>query len=117
MSNKMKLLVTIVERGFGGQVIAACEEEHQSFNLSFLGRGTAQSRILEYLGLGESEKDIVMSFVPEDFTAPMLNKLNRKFELDNAGNGIAFTIPIKSVGGPITLGMLSGIYGEKADAT
>ncbi len=107
---KIKLLITIVDRGRGKDVIRLCQTEKSTYHLSFMGRGTANSEILDYLGLGETEKDIVMSVVLEERAGAVIDKLSREFGLAKAGNGIAFTIPIRSVGGPITLQFISGLY-------
>lgn len=105
---RIKLLMTIVDRGKGKKVIETCNEACKSFHLSFMGRGTANSEILDYLGLGETEKDIIMSVIREECLADVMQALQQKMRLDIPGNGIGFTIPITSVGGPVTLQVISG---------
>ena len=59
-----KLLVAIVDRGKS----AALVEVYRSFRLPLeyicMGRGTADSRILDYLGLAQTQKDVVLAFAP-----------------------------------------------------
>lgn len=95
----IKLLVTILDRGNGIKLSSILkEDDNVKFNLIILGKGTANSEILNYLGLGEIEKDIVLSIVHEDNINSILKKLNERFHLKEPGNGIAFTIPLSSVG-------------------
>ena len=106
-NRRLKLVVTIAERGKGSRIKEVCNKIHDAFHLNFMGHGTAPTRILEYLGLSNSEKDIIFSVVPEDLAPEVLESLKHELELDKKGGGIAFTIPISSVGSPLTLKMIS----------
>lgn len=105
----IKLLVSIVNRTKGEKVEELLQEIGITYHLICLGHGTANSDILDYLGLGEIDKDIVFSVVECDKINVALNTLNEKLHFKKDGNGIAFTIPINSVGGPITLKILTGL--------
>lgn len=110
---RIKLVVTIAERGNGDKIRAACDKVHKAFHLSFMGRGTAPTRVLEYLGLASSEKNVIFSVVPEELVHDVLRSLRHELELDKSGGGIAFSVPITSVGGPATLRMISCMEEEK----
>ena len=58
------------------------------------GEGTASSEIMDTLGLGGSDKGILISTVPESFGRAMLGKLHSELRLDAVNSGIAFTIPL-----------------------
>ena len=105
----LKLLITIVNRGKGKDVVDVCRTFCMNYHMSLLGTGTATSEILDYLGLGETEKDIILSAVSAEELNGILSELAKRLKLNKPGNGIAFTIPIKSVGGPKTLNILSGL--------
>lgn len=105
----LKLLITIVNRGKGKDVVDVCRTFCMNYHISLLGTGTATSEILDYLGLGETEKDIILSAVRTEELDGLLDALTQRLKLNKPGNGIAFTVPIKSVGGPKTLNILSGI--------
>ena len=112
INQRIKLVVTIAERGKGSRIKEVCDKVHNAFHLSFMGQGTAPTRILEYLGISNSEKDIIFSVVPEEHVTDVLENLKHELELDKKGGGIAFTIPISSVGGPLALKMISRIEEE-----
>lgn len=109
LPKKIKLLITIVDRGKGEKLTEIFRENNVMFNLIALGIGTAKSEILDYLGLGQTEKDIVISVVEEDNVKNTLNILNERMHLKEPGNGIAFTIPISSVDSSLALEFISNI--------
>lgn len=59
--------------------------------------GTASSEILNALGLGSSEKGLLMGIAPEPFAASLLRRLRRELRLYMPGSGIAFLIPISGM--------------------
>jgi len=111
-NRRIKLVVTIADRGMGPGIKEVCDKVYKAFHLNFMGQGTAPTRILEYLGLSNSEKDIIFSVVPEDLVSEVLEKLKHELELDKHGGGIAFSIPISSVASPVTYKMISRLEEE-----
>ncbi len=111
----LKLLVTIVDRGKGQSVADLLIKEGVLFHTIMLGRGTARKAILNYLGLGETEKDVVISAVRVEGGLKALRRLMQALRLDAPGRGIAFTINISSVGGLKTLEYLKGIDKNSTD--
>ena len=61
------------------------------------------------MGVGHTEKSIVFSTVTQDTVLKVKEILTKDFDILKKGNGIAFTLPITSVGGPATLQILSGM--------
>lgn len=106
----IKLLITIVDRGKGEKVTALYKKLKVSYQLILLGQGTADSDIIDLLGLAETDKDVVLSVVEVDLVGKIFERLNEDLQFNKAGHGIAFTIPISSVGGPITLSILKGLF-------
>ncbi|QDR81413.1 P-II family nitrogen regulator [Sporomusa termitida] len=54
------------------------------------GKGTANSKILNYLGLGESEKVVFFSILPTNTAWEIMDKIDEKLEMKKPGNGILF---------------------------
>lgn len=96
---KLKMLVTIVNRGKGNFFVDLLENYSINFQCQILGHGTADSELLDMFGLATQQKDIVLSIIKEEETKKILDTLNDKFKTVKNGQGIAFTIPIKSVVG------------------
>lgn len=93
------MLVTIVDRGLGEKVVGFNQAHGVKVNMICLGRGTASSRILDLLGLGSTEKDVVLSFVPVDRVREALANLSERMEFQKPGKGVAFSVPINSIAG------------------
>jgi len=80
-----------------------------------LGKGTAKSEILDYLGLGQTEKDVVISVVHENNVRNAMNMLKEKMHLKEPGNGIAFSIPISSVDSAFSLEYICSLIEDKKE--
>lgn len=62
-----------------------------------LGRGTAKSELLDYLGLERTQKDIVLTLLPQHVAGPFLRRMAHELHMGRPGGGIAFTIPLTSI--------------------
>ena len=93
---KLKLLVTVVDRPKGEFYLDVISQFDVNCQMALSGLGTAQSEILELLGL-ESHKAVILSVVREDQMEAVMNCLEDKFTSIKNGKGIAFTVPLSSV--------------------
>lgn len=66
----LKMLVTIVDRGKGAAAVSLYREQRLHFDYLCMGLGTANSKILDYFGLSETEKDVVITLVPAHRVRP-----------------------------------------------
>lgn len=94
---KLELMITVLNRGKSQKIIPLFEKYDVTFHTILLGRGTANSEILNYLGLAETSKDIVLSFVKTKKISLIYEELNPY--LKRNGYGISFTIPLTSMVG------------------
>ena len=58
----MKVILSIVERGQGAAMLRLYRKRYVPIHIQCTGKGTATSEIMDILGLGSSEKDVVLSF-------------------------------------------------------
>ena len=93
---KLKLLFTIVDRPKGEFYLDVISQFDVNCQLAVGGLGTAQSEILELLGL-EPHKAVILSVVREDMVETVMNTLEDKFATIRNGKGIAFAVPLSSV--------------------
>lgn len=93
----IKLLITIVARGLAQEVADVLTEHGLTVQYITQGRGTASSEIRHMLGLGTSEKDIVLTLAPQARLLHALPQLTSRLHLPTAGHGIAFAIPLTSI--------------------
>ncbi len=93
------LMHTIVSRGMLPKILSFYQETKIAANLVTLGRGTAASEVLDYFGLEASEKAVLFSVVTDSVWQEVKKGLTRRFRIDVPGTGIAFCVPMASVGG------------------
>lgn len=103
----LKLLITIVNKSKSIYYLDLLEQFEINVQMVVSGKGTANSQMLNILGLSESEKVVILSFVREDRVDEVLEVLNEKFKVIKNGKGIAYTIPFQSVIGVYTYQLLS----------
>mgnify|MGYP003562406934 CR=1 FL=1 len=94
---KLKLLVTIVNRSKATYYIDLLEQFEVNMQLVIYGKGTANSEMRDLLGIVETDKVVLISFVREDKVNDVLETLKEKFEKIKNGKGIAYTIPMNSI--------------------
>ena len=87
----IKLMVTIVDRGRSSKAVDLFKAAGLPFHYACLGHGTANSDILDYLGLGETQKDVLLTAVPEPAAHGLLVRAAEKLQLSSPGKGIIFT--------------------------
>ncbi len=104
----LNLLLTIVDRGKGEAVSRLLLQEGVMIQFIALGTGTANKGLLAYLGLKDTAKDVVFSFLRAGAAEQAMRRLRYALEMDLPGRGIAFTVPVGSVGGSQTMRYLSG---------
>lgn len=103
---KLYLMVTIVDRKIGKKYQSLYKENEHHVMFSSLGFGTAASDILNYLGLEATEKAVIFSVQEEEKWLQIKKQLQRKLRIDAPGGGIAFIIPLSSIGGKKSLQFL-----------
>lgn len=108
--NNLKIVVGIVERGMGKKLID--NPLVKGAQIICHGRGTASSEILNYLGIGEEEKDVVFTFAQATETHEILGEWDKQMNFKNPNSGIAFSISVKSIFGMRALELLLGREGE-----
>jgi hypothetical protein len=104
---ELRLVFIIVNHGSGDDIVAEVAGHLQFCHIA-LGHGTADSDILDMLGLAGNDKDVLIAAATPEGFAAVKEILLTKFHFNHSGSGVAFTIPIHSVGGMVTLQLLSG---------
>lgn len=93
------LMVTITDRRSTDAFLQLYEQRGVDVNLRTVGSGTAVRETLATLGLEKTEKAVLLAVVTEDTWKAVRTDLRRKMRIDVPGTGIAFTVPLSSIGG------------------
>lgn len=105
MSN-VYIMTTIIDRKNSKKYIDLYKKDKLEVMYITLGEGTARGDILDYLGLEASEKMVIFNFVQQHDWMLTKKDLQRKLQIDAPGEGIAFLVPLSSIGGKRTLQFL-----------
>lgn len=105
--SKLYLMTTIINRNLAKKFLKLYDEEGLQVMLFTLGAGTASGDILDYLGLESTEKAVIFTVLEENRWLATKKDLQKKFQIDAPGGGIAFIVPLSSIGGKKTLQFLT----------
>ena len=108
--NELYMMVTIMDRKFVRKFTSFYKEMNLPISTTTLGTGTASSQILDYFGLDGSERGVMFHVTTKSMWRKVKRQLQLQMKIDLPGVGIAFIIPISSVGGGRTLEYLT--YGQ-----
>lgn len=97
----LKMLVTIVDRGKGAAAASLYRAQGLHFDYVCMGLGTANSRILDYFGLSETEKDVIITMVSAGRAPRVMRAADERFRFSSPGRGILFTVPLSGVSGQL----------------
>jgi len=100
---KLKLIFFVVDWNRAHIVSDVCAEEKVRFHFTCLGMGTASSEVLDLLGIGSSEKAVIIC-MEQEIGAPILMKeVRKKLQNYGRGAGISFSVPLSAINDPILL--------------
>ena len=111
--SRIKLLVGVVSAGDAAEVSQLCNSVGAALSYSFEAFGTAQTAVLDYLGLGETPKRVILSLIPESAEKSILEGIQKEMALYLVGKGICFTLPLTGVSSIVANGLLKGAPQEK----
>ena len=93
----MTTLFTIIDRKLINNVSTLIQKEANGYCFELLGKGTANSEMLDYLGLSNIEKGVVVTICEKKEIPKIYDKLQSELGFGKKGVGVAFTVPIGSM--------------------
>lgn len=97
--SELDLLVTITDRALLPRFVGLYQEHGLGVSFIALGRGTATNERLNYFGLDSSEKAVCLCVATREVWRAVKRDLERRLRIDAPGVGVAFTVPMSSIGG------------------
>ena len=111
---KLSLLFTVVDRAKAEFYIDVLSQYEVNCQMVAQGKGTAQSDLIELLGLN-IQKAVIVSMVREERVDGIMKVLEQKFATIRGGKGVAFAVPMSSVIGVNTYRFLSNNRLQKGE--
>lgn len=90
--DKITMLLSIIQRGKGAQYIKMMKEKGLYLHYQFVGYGTASSEMMDILGLGSNDKDIMLSFGTYNAIDSLSGELGKLVGATMGYGGIAMVI-------------------------
>jgi len=112
---RAKLLISIVNQKDGVHLKEILDEVSVAMSYTFAGTGTARSAVLDYLGIGETEKAVVCSLIPESDELTIMRAIREKMSLYLVGRGISFTVPLTGISEIVANGIISAATNKQID--
>lgn len=109
----MKLIVSIVERGQGKDLIHLFTQQNVLHHLQCAGKGTATSEIMDLLGLDSLEKDVVFSIGKGTLANQLLRDLNNELRGSLRAKGIVFDMKLTAMAHVTALAILAPVKDEQ----
>ena len=97
--SSLYLMCTVLNRARLPEFLSLYREEALDRNFIMLAHGTATSAVLNTFGLENSEKAVSLTVVTDSVWKSVKKGLERRIRIDIPGTGIAFLVPIASIGG------------------
>lgn len=96
---KLYMMTTIVDRQIASSYAKLYQENELNVMFLSLGYGTVTNDMMDMLGLESKEKTVVFAIVEEEKWLTVKKQLEKVLKIDAPGGGIAFTVPLSSIGG------------------
>lgn len=90
-------LIAIVDRGKTGAVQRVYQTYQIHNSLVLRGHGTANSEIMDMLGLDEPQKELLVTVATRDICRSILDELKNNLHFDRPGTGIAFICALSGI--------------------
>jgi nitrogen regulatory protein PII len=114
---EMKLLFCIIDWNKSHVISDIFVEEKVRFHFISKASGTARNDVLDLLGIGASEKAMIICLEQAVMIPVLLKEVQKKLGFYRPGTGIAFTVPLSAINDPVLLIFKQSIHkNEKISA-
>lgn len=95
--NQIMVILSIIERGKAKAYIEMLDKRNIGFHMQCVGQGTASSEMMDILGLGSSDKDIVLSYAPRRTVAALTAELTKDLSSGLGYNGLMMLLSTSAI--------------------
>lgn len=92
-----RVLVVITNPKLAPKATKLLDESSIPMHFQLTAAGTASSEILDILGLGSTDKNLLIGMVPRSLCRDLLKKLKRTLRIGLPDSGIVFTMPLSGM--------------------
>ena len=104
----LKVVFIITKRDYRNMYFEFFKTHKFATVVSEIGEGTANRKMLDLFGIEDVKKVLFQVVCSTEEVQPLFKTLKKELRFGDSGNGIAFTVPIESIGGISSLKYLIG---------
>lgn len=97
MSDAVRLIVLIAHGALARKAETLFQKQSVALLYRANGKGSATSEMIDILGLGDSEREILVAVSAKNEAHELLEKMKHRLVLKRIDSGIAFTIPVNAL--------------------
>ena len=91
------LLIILVPFGRARKIVKYAKDKGLTGATIMIAFGTVKSKVLDFLGIQETRKELILTAGHGDFLDGLMDELNKKFNLTRKNFGIAFRMPLSFI--------------------
>lgn len=95
--NQIMMILSIIERGKAKAYIEMLDKRNIGFHIQCVGQGTASSEMMDILGLGSIDKDIVLSYAPRRTVTSLVAELTKDLSSGMGYNGLMMLLSTSAI--------------------
>lgn len=92
-----EVIVAIVNFGMGSKMLNSAKKYGIPGGTIMIARGTARRGVLDYWGLGDSRKEMILMVCTRAKAYEVVEKLGKEYAFHKPNHGIAFTVAVEDV--------------------
>ena len=96
-SKRLMMLFSIVEREKGKKLTKTLNSKNINMHFQFVGFGTAPSEMMDIFGLGNNDKDIIISLAPEIAVKNLMSDFGNNFSNYSEYGGLMIVLKMSAV--------------------
>lgn len=109
------IVCTIVERGAGQKIAKVYEKFGVGLHYRVSGEGTASSDLLDILGIGTSERDVLISPARREAAERLVDRIHQDGLSGVRAKGIMFVLPLTAASARIAGALMNAQSGQKEE--
>ena len=106
---RLMFTLVVVNEGLSSTIVKMLYEHEAALAFIVRGHGTSKNDFHDVMGMGESNKDVVISIIDEKQWPPIKEEFGKRFNISPSSKGIAYTVPLDSIVGVSIYKMLANI--------
>ncbi len=95
--NRIMMIYSVIKRGKSKQYIEMMSGKNIQFHIQMAAIGTAPSEMMDIFGLGNNDKDVVMSLAPEDVVRSLTNEYGKNIGIGTEYGGLLMSLRMSAI--------------------